>query len=309
MKSVLGFKPGAAFLENVCVAHDRRGLAFPGLGLPIGRPQTEHHLLFTYSLAFPRGCGVPVLSSPQQGDRRLEPCGRCGLCLSAAGRQGRSDFQNANSAFRGRGRPAGAPGRRRSGVLSFPELVANSARTAQEVAALPLWRAALTVARAPSAPSLADRVPATARKQEARPRPGHLLAWGAKRNPEGEARTEPRVEALPSAVISDDPALVPLRPATSTSTSTSLSRLQVPKDNRGGTCLYRRVSPKPRVEIELTLLGVRAACRCVGEESSSAAQTTQAHGAHGAMRGHAGRADPNTPLPFNTTADKQLTSV
>lgn len=194
-------------------------------------------------------------------------------------------------AFRGRGRPAGAPGRRRAGVLSFPELGANSARTVQEVAVLLLRRAALTVARAPAAPSLADRVPATARKQEARPRPGHLLAWGAKRNPEGEARTEPRVEALPGAVISDDPALVPLRPAATISTSTSLSRLQVPKDSRGGTCLYRRVSPKPRVQIELTLLGARAACRCVGEESSSAAQATQAHGAHGAVRGHEGRAN------------------
>lgn len=77
-------------------------------------------------------------------------------------------------AFRGPGRPAGAPGRRRAGVLSFPELGANSERTALEVAALSLRRAALTVARAPAAPSLADRVPATARKQEARPRPGHL---------------------------------------------------------------------------------------------------------------------------------------
>lgn len=64
-------------------------------------------------------------------------------------------------AFRGWGRPAGAPGRRRSGVLSFPELVANSARTAQEVAALPLRRAVRNVARAPAASSLEDRVPAT----------------------------------------------------------------------------------------------------------------------------------------------------
>lgn len=64
-----------------------------------------------------------------------------------------------------------------------------------------------------------------------------------------------------------------------------------PKNNRGGTCLHRRVSLKPRVQVELTLLGARAACRCVGEESSSAAKATQAHGTHGAVRGHEGRAN------------------
>lgn len=172
--------------ENVCVTHNRRGLAFSGLGLPTGRPQTEHHLSFTYSLAFPRDCGVPALSSPQQGERRLEPCGRCGLCHPAAGRllllKEAVTFRRRTAlfAFRGPGRPAEAPGRRRSGVLSFPKLVANSARTAQEVAALPLRRAcshcrSSTCRSFPRGQS-PGHSSGHSSKQEARPRPRHLLA-------------------------------------------------------------------------------------------------------------------------------------
>lgn len=79
-------------------------------------------------------------------------------------------------AFRGPGRPAEAPGRRRSGVLSFPELVANSARTAQEVAALPLRRACSHCRSSTCRSFPRGQSPGHSSKQEARPRPRHLLA-------------------------------------------------------------------------------------------------------------------------------------
>lgn len=132
---------------------------------------------------------------------------------------------------------------------------------------------------------------------------------GTRRNAEEEARTEPRWRkgAKGATRSSSRPQALPplshsLRPPHSPGHSVS----KVPENDRGGTCLHRRLSPKPRAQMELTPAAARDACKSAKRDpalSPGPPRPTVPAGQREVTQ--VTLPDPNTPLPPNTTAGKQ----
>lgn len=221
--------------------------------------------------------GVQPSPSPQQGEWRLEPCGKCEPpCHGAAGRlpaAGESRaFQKASSAFPGRRHPAGAPGRRYASVRSFPELGTNWARTAQKVAtracvaswaprSRSLVRPRLLPLRRESRPQLRSkkRAPGWATCSLGAPEGAQIRrrARGAEgrkrrsvRNPAQQPQTVP---PLPTQAGERPPP--PPRSPRRKSGKTIISSRHLPAPGS---------VPKPRAQVEHTLSEARGTCRCAG---------------------------------------------
>lgn len=210
MKPVPSLKPGATFWKSVC--HPRPVRARLGVTnwSATGLASSTVHLQSLLSLEVARFQPSP---SPQQGELRLNPA-------EGAGRATRRRPPPCSS--RKQWLPEGeraALSEDSDVLLELPELGfglsrswARTGRGQHRRSQHVLFGTALTVARAPAAP------PATTQKQAPPP-----CRSGPTRNPEEEARAEPRVEkgdgdrVRNQAQYPHGPALVPLRPVTSTS--------------------------------------------------------------------------------------------
>lgn len=191
-----GRKPGAAFWKRVCHPRPARP-RLPGVG---GYQLAGHGPSITYcpptDLAFSRGRGGPSLSksSARRVKTRTLRKVRAAVprgCRSPPGSWRKPCLPEGEQRFPRTATSCRSPWPALRFGSVFPGVghkLGTGSTEGRHPRVRGLLGTTLTVARAPAAPSFAERVRATAQKQETRPRLGHLLARGARRSPDKEAR-------------------------------------------------------------------------------------------------------------------------